>query len=154
LVADVYALDIPYVRTGQKAWVSAFSGTGPRIEGKVTEIYPYDGTQSRVGRVKVTIPQSPASELFANVEIEAASEPLLSVPREAVMATGLQRYVFVEKGGNFAPREVTLGFQGDEDCQVASGLSAGETVVVGANFLLDADSKLVANFAAMESQNK
>jgi hypothetical protein len=40
LVADVYALDVPYVRVGQRAWVSAFSGSGSRAEGRVTEIYP------------------------------------------------------------------------------------------------------------------
>ena len=155
LVADVYALDIPYVKVSQKAWVSSFSGTGPRIEGKVTEIYPYDGTQSRVGRVKIIFSKAPASELFANVEIEAASKPLLSVPTEAVLTTGLHRYVFVKKSGeSFEPREITVGFDGDNQCQVLSGLNAGETVVEEANFLLDADSKLVANFASMESQNK
>lgn len=155
LVADVYALDIPYVKVGQRAWVSAFSGTGQRIEGKVTEIYPYDGTQSRVGRVKVSFSQASALELFANVEIEAASQPLLSVPTEAVLTTGLHRYVFVKKSEeSFEPREITVGFEGDNQCQVLSGLGAGETVVDGANFLLDADSKLVANFASMESQSK
>lgn len=155
LVADVYALDVPYVRVGQRAWVSAFSGSGLRAEGRVTEIYPYDGTQSRVRRVQISLSQAPASELFANVEIEAASQPLLSVPLEAVMSTGLHRYVFVKKSETaFEPKEIIVGFQGDEDCQVISGLSAGETVVEGANFLLDADSKLAANFAAMESESK
>lgn len=155
LVADVYALDIPYVKLGQRAWVSALSGTGPRVEGKVAEIYPYDGTQSRVGRVKIGFSQVPASELFANVEIEASSQPLLSVPAESVLRTGLHRYVFVKKSEkSFEPREVTVGFEGDEQCQILSGLSGGETVVDGANFLLDADSKLAANFAAMESQSK
>lgn len=155
LVADVYELDIPYVKVGQRAWVSSFSGSGPRVEGRVAEIYPYDGTQSRIRRVKISLPQAPASELFANVEIEAASQPLLSVPQEAVLSTGLHRYVFVKKSETaYEPREVTVGFQGDEDCQVTSGLSAGETLVVGANFLLDVDSKLAANFAAMESESK
>jgi Cu(I)/Ag(I) efflux system membrane fusion protein len=105
--------------------------------------------------VRISLSEAPASELFANVEIEAASQPLLSVPLEAILSTGLHRYVFVKKSETaFEPREIALGFQGDEDCQVVSGLSAGETVVEGANFLLDADSKLAANFAAMESESK
>lgn len=155
VVADVYALDIPYVKTGQRAWVSAFSGSGPRLEGKVSQIYPYDGTQSRVRRVQISLPNASASELFANVEIEAASQPMLSVPMDAVMVTGLHRYVFVKKSAEtFSPQEVVMGFEGENQWQVISGLNAGETVVEGANFIVDADSKLIANFAAMESEQK
>lgn|GEM_PF-1843652 len=155
LVADVYALDIPYVKVGQIAWVSGFSGSGLRLEGRVAQIYPYDGTQSRVRRVKISITQSQATELFANVEIEAASQPMLSVPADAVMVTGLHRYVFLKKSPDtFVPQEVALGFEGDDQWQILSGLNAGDTVVEGANFIVDADSKLTANFAAMESQDK
>ncbi|HTC21398.1 MAG TPA: heavy metal-binding domain-containing protein [bacterium] len=154
-VADIYALDIPYVRVGQKAWVSAFSGSGPRWEGLVSRIYPYDGTQSPIRRVQISLPHAPSSELFSNVEIKADSQPLLSVPADAVMATGLHHYVFVKKSADiFVPEEITVGFEGDDRWQVLSGLNAGETVVEGANFMVDADSKLEANFAAMESQEK
>jgi hypothetical protein len=155
LVADIYALDVPYVKTGQKALVSSFSGTGGPVEGRVVQIYPYDGTQSRVRRVRIKIPNLPSSELFANVEIEAASLPFLSVPADAVMTTGLKDYVYIEKSTEaFEPREVTVGFEGDEDWQILSGLSEGETVVTGANFMVDADSKLKANFNEMDSQQK
>jgi hypothetical protein len=155
LVADVYALDIPYVKVGQRVWVSPFSGAGPRLEGLVSQIYPYDGTQSRVRRVKISVSQVRSSELFANVEIEAASQPVLSVPVDAVMVTGLHRYVFVKNSAEtFVPREVTMGFEGESEWQVVSGLNGGETVVEGANFMVDADSKLTANFAAMEAQSK
>jgi len=155
VVADIYALDIPYVKVGQKALVSGFSGSGLRLEGKVSQIYPYDGTQSRIQRVQIRVPSTSPPELFANVEIEAASRPLLSVPADAVMVTGLHRYVFLKKSAEtFVPREVMVGFEGDNQWQILSGLNAGETVVEGANFMVDADSKLTANFTAMESQEK
>ena len=154
LVADIYALDVPYVKKGQTAWVSAFSGSGPRLEGQVSQIYPYDGTQSRVRQVRISLPAFSTAELFANVEIEAASQPLLSVPVDAVMTTGLHRYVFVKKSEeNFVPTEITVGVQGDNELQVTNGLSEGETVVEGANFMVDADSKLEANFAAIDAEN-
>jgi hypothetical protein len=154
LVADVYALDVPYMKIGQTAWVSAFSGSGPRLEGHVSQIYPYDGNQSRIRQVRISLSSSSSKELFANVEIKAASQPLLSVPVDAVMTTGLHRYVFVKKSQeNFVPTEITLGVQGDNELQVTNGLSEGETVVEGANFMLDADSKLEANFAAIDAEN-
>ncbi|MGH7739278.1 MAG: heavy metal-binding domain-containing protein [bacterium] len=154
IVADVYALDFPYVKVGQKAWVSDFSGSGPRVEGRVTRIYPYDGTQSRLRRVKISLSQNPSSELFDNVEIEAVSPPGLTVPADAVMSTGLHHYVFVEKlPGIFTPREITVGFQGEDQWPVLSGLAEGETVVDSANFMLDSDSQIQANFADMEAQD-
>ena len=65
------------------------------------------------------------------------------------------RYVFIEKSPEiFEPRAVTVGFEGDNDWQITSGLNGGETVVVGANFMVDADSKLKANFDAMDAQEK
>jgi hypothetical protein len=155
VVADIFALDIPYVKVGQKVRISAFSGSGPELEGRVSRIYPYDGTQSRVRRVQISLPHALSAELFSNVEIEADSQPLLSVPADAVMVTGLHHYVFVKKSADiFVPREITVGFEGDSQWQILSGLNAGETVVEGANFMVDADSKLEANFAAMESQDK
>ena len=75
VVADVYALDFPFVRVGQKAVVTALSGSGLKVEGKVSQIYPYDETQSRVSRVRINLAQSLPGELFANVDIEATTEP-------------------------------------------------------------------------------
>jgi Cu(I)/Ag(I) efflux system membrane fusion protein len=124
------------------------------LEGSLVQVYPYDGTQSRVRRVRINVFGESSAELFANVEIEAASQPLLSVPVDAVMTTGLHRYVFVKKSEeNFVPTEITLGVQGDNELQVTNGLSKGETVVEGANFMVDADSKLEANFAAIDAEN-
>jgi hypothetical protein len=147
LVAEVYALDIPFVKVGQRAFVSPISGSGPRIPGKVALVYPYDGTQSRVTRVRINLAQPMPPDIFANVDIEAATEPRLSVPPGAVMDTGTQRYVFVATDpGTFTPQAVTLGFRGDDLDEVTSGLKEGEKVVQGANFLIDADSKIKAAF--------
>ena len=85
------------MKIGQTAWVSSFSGSGPRLEGHVSQIYPYDGNQSRIRKVCISLPSLSSKELFANLEIEAASQPLLSVPVDAVMTTGLHRYVFGKK---------------------------------------------------------
>ncbi|HEY5038383.1 MAG TPA: heavy metal-binding domain-containing protein [bacterium] len=145
VIADVYALDQPFVKVGEKAWISPFSGSGSKVEGRVAQVYPYDGTLSRVGRVRLQLMGPAPNELYANVEIEAATPPLMSVPREAVLSTGTRNYVFVEEGeGHFTPRLVTVGFLGDENCEITSGLKEGEKVVWGGNFLLDADSHILA----------
>ena len=69
--------------------------------------------------------------------------PVLAVPSSAVLDSGTRQAVLVEKGeGRFEPRQVRIGARGDGVYQVLEGLEAGERVVVGANFLIDAESNL------------
>jgi hypothetical protein len=144
VVADIYALDLPFVKVGQEAWVSPLNG-GDRLEGTVSRIYPYDGTQSRVTRVKIHLNQSGPSEIYANVEIMTATPPRLAVPREAVLSTGSQSYVYVQDGqGHFVPRPVEVGFQGDDLFEITSGLKEGDSVAWGGTFMLDADAHIQA----------
>ncbi len=65
--------------------------------------------------------------------------------------------VLVTKGqGRFEPRTVKIGARGDGQVQILSGLKPGEQVVVGANFLIDAESNLRAalqTFTSDQSKN-
>jgi Cu(I)/Ag(I) efflux system membrane fusion protein len=82
-------------------------------------------------------------EMYADVEIRVEMGKMVSVSEEAVLDTGLRRLVFVEKGpGMFEPREVALGPKAGGYVAVTKGVSPGEKVAVGANFLLDAESRL------------
>lgn len=150
LIADVYALDLPYVRLGQKALVSGLMTQGEKIPGKIIRIYPYDETQSRVVRVGIQLEKEAALGPFANVEIYAETEPRLSVPRDSVLDSGLEHYAFVAKGGGrMEPRRITLGFLGEEFWEVRDGLEQGEHVVEGAAFFVEAESRLKAVLMGM-----
>jgi Cu(I)/Ag(I) efflux system membrane fusion protein len=51
--------------------------------------------------------------------------------------------VFIDKGqGRLEPRDVKLGYRGSGYVEVREGISEGESVVVSANFLIDAESNL------------
>jgi Cu(I)/Ag(I) efflux system membrane fusion protein len=85
--------------------------------------------------------------MYANVQIgtSAGTEPILSVPDSAVMDSGSRQVVLlVRDAGRFEPRPVRLGIHGDDWVQVVDGLKPGDQVVVGANFLIDAESNLRA----------
>ncbi len=145
VVADVYALDQPFVKAGQRAWVSPFSHPELKVEGRVARFYPYDGTQSRVMRVRIDLRAPLSQEVFANVQIEATVPARMAVPRDAVLHTGTRAYVFVERSpGEFQATPVVVGFQGDDLCEIASGLKAGDQVAWGGNFMLDADAHINA----------
>jgi hypothetical protein len=150
VIADVYALDIPYVKVGQKAEVRGFSASSKAVQAKVSRVFPYDGTQSRVVRVRLDLEGPVAGELFANVRIQAQSSPTTALPASAVIDSGRRRYVFVEmEPGELMPHEVELGFLGEDYWEALSGVEDGASVVVGANFLVDADSQLKAVLQGM-----
>jgi multidrug efflux pump subunit AcrA (membrane-fusion protein) len=82
-------------------------------------------------------------ETFVNVEIEADLGQKLVVSRDAVLDSGLEQRVFVDKGnGYFEPRKVKLGARTESDVEVLSGVAAGERVVTSGNFLIDSEARL------------
>ena len=85
--------------------------------------------------------------MYATVEVAAPVDaaPVLAVPDSAVLDTGTKQTVLVDRGeGRFEPRAVKLGPRGDGYVAVLDGVVEGEKVVVGANFLIDAESNLRA----------
>jgi len=76
---------------------------------------------------------------------QPSNQPVLSVPRSAVLFGGSSQTVLVQIApGRFAPREVTIGRRAGDRVEILDGLTQGEEVVVSANFLIDAESNLKA----------
>ena len=73
---------------------------------------------------------------------------MITVPRDAVVDTGVQQHVFVATGDRFEPRAVTLGVQLADRVEVRSGLTEGERIVAAGVFLLDSESRLRATGGA------
>ena len=85
--------------------------------------------------------------MYARVEFSSfhTDNKVLAIPDSAVLDTGIRRLVLVDLGeGRFEPRTVKLGMRADGYVEVLGGLETGETVVVKANFLIDAESNLQA----------
>ena len=148
LIAEVQEQDLGAVQPGQAAQVTFVAFPGRTFEGRVDFIYPALSANTRTARVRIVLPNPDGAlraEMFANVEIAASpdSAPVLSVPNSAVLDSGTRQVVLVERGeGRFEPRPVQLGIHGDDWVQVLDGVKRGDRVVVGANFLVDAESNL------------
>jgi Cu(I)/Ag(I) efflux system membrane fusion protein len=95
--------------------------------------------------------------MYAAVLIDAVAPqtgPVLVVPDSAIIDSGSAQVVLVAKGqGRFEPRPVHIGARGDGTTQILGGLKPGEQVVVGANFLIDAESNLRAALQTFTSGN-
>src|SRR6185503_7652850 len=90
-------------------------------------------------------------DMYANVSLQESASPVLTVPDSAVLQTGTRSVVFVARGnGQFDPREVQTGAKGGGLIEIRHGVTAGETVVVDANFLIDSESRLKSALSQME----
>jgi len=62
---------------------------------------------------------------------------------DAVLDSGLNKTVFVDRGnGFFEPRQVETGHSLGERVEIARGLMPGEKIVVSGNFLLDSEARM------------
>jgi Cu(I)/Ag(I) efflux system membrane fusion protein len=150
LIAQVQEQDLGAIQPGQVAKANFVAFPGRTFEGKVDFIYPTLSADTRTARVRIVIPNPDGAlraAMYANVQIEAAAgtASVLAVPSSAVIDNGVRQVVLIDRGeGRFEPRRVQLGTHGTDWVQVTDGLKVGEKVVVGANFLIDAESNLRA----------
>ena len=146
---DVAERDLGMVSKGQVATVRARSFPGREFSGKVEVIYPEINMETRTARIRVVLPNPDLAllhDMYVDAEIDTGTgEPVLTVPESAVMDTGSRQAVFVDKGqGRLEPREIKTGHRGSGYVEVRQGVADGESVVVSANFLIDAESNLKA----------
>jgi Cu(I)/Ag(I) efflux system membrane fusion protein len=150
LIAQVQEQDLGTIQPGQIAQATFVAFPGRMFEGKVDFIYPSLSLETRTARVRIVLPNPDGAlraAMYANVRIDASAggAPVLSVPNSAVLDSGTRQVVLVPRGeGRFEPRSVQLGVHGDDWVQVLDGIKPGDHVVVGANFLIDAESNLRA----------
>ena len=109
-------------------------------QGNVSQVSP---SASEV-TLKVTL-MGQALEKSRHYILEVVTEDgeHLSVPNEAIIDRGGHTLVYVqEAGGEYTPREIKAGVQGELFTQVLDGLKSGEHVVTIGSFFIDAEHKL------------
>ena len=155
IIAEVYEQDIGLIAQGQKVQARLDAYPGQAFEGRVGFIYPTLNAATRTARVRVELPNPKGllkPMMYARLEIATGSHRGLAVPRSAVLESGRRALVLVDLGaGRFEPRTVKVGIRGEDMVEVLEGLQRQERVVVGANFLIDAESNLKAALGAFES---
>jgi Cu(I)/Ag(I) efflux system membrane fusion protein len=95
-------------------------------------------------------------DLVPTSQLGFAAEPLpmqqvVTVPRDAVLLAGENSVIYVEtEPGRFEIRRVTVGPMNRKEAVIVEGLSAGETVATGGNFLIDSQMQLAGNPSLMD----
>ena len=153
VLADVYEYELPRLSLGQKATMTLSYWPGRVWNGTVTYVYPAVDEKTRTVKVRVEL-DNPKGELkpemFADVTIHGSARDVLQVPDDAILESGTRNIVFVSEGeGKLVPREVSVGDHGAGSVEIRGGLKDGDVVVLGANFLVDSESRLKAAIGAM-----
>ena len=147
ILAEVPEDSIQTIRVGMQAQVD-IPGSGRAVfPARVDFIYPTLTERTRTLRVRISA-SNPGGALrpglYGAVSFLSAGPPVITVPRDAVVDTGLRQHVFVAAGDRFEPREVTLGLQLSDRVEVRAGLHEGERIAAAGVFLLDSESRLRA----------
>ncbi len=152
VLADVQENDLQFVRVGQMAEVEfPFANASRKLRGRVEFISPFLDPKTRTAQARLEFANPNLDlkpDMYTSVTLHIGLGNRIVVPRDAVLDTGTEQYVFIDKGDGYVqPRLVKESAEMDENAAIESGLEAGERVVTGANFLVDSESRLKSAFA-------
>ena len=131
-------LDATKVKTGQRATVTFDALPNQTFTGKVLGVNTTGAISSGVTTYPATIMlDTPSDAIFPNMTATAniitdIKQNALLVPSAAVQTVGGQSVVRMMKNGQITSVPVTLGESSDSETQILSGLSEGQTVLIGA----------------------
>jgi len=148
VLADVYESELARVAVGQKARLTLLSFPGRAWEGEVKLIYPNLDPATRTAKLRLEFNNKEMElkpGMYGDVHIAMPAAQSVVIPRDALIDTGEQQYVFVDLGGGkFEPRKVAIGARAGDKIEIRHGVNEGDSVVTTGNFLLDSESRLRA----------
>lgn len=154
VLAQALEMDGGVIRPGQRAEVRVQGGDA--VPARVIQVDRSLDAYSRSYGVQLSL-LAPADArmrpgVYVDVRVALKLGTGVTVPKAAVMDTGDQQWVFVQKdGGRFEPRTVQLGPEGDAQVEIRHGVAAGERVVSSANFLIDSESRFKSEAEAFSA---
>ena len=153
--ADVFEVDLPYIKPGLSVDISANFLKGESLPAKVVSVDQVINSTTRTAKVRIQILDTTKKlrpESYVNVKIFAPMGEYISVSLDAILDTGRETIVFVKKGEKeFEPRKVNILFETEEYAAIKGGVEAGEIVVSSGNFMLDSESRLQSAIKGISS---
>jgi Cu(I)/Ag(I) efflux system membrane fusion protein len=153
IVADVFEPEAQYIRPGMRARVSLPRRTEV-YEAEVTEVPPEFNTTARALQVRLEVDNPDLTlrpGMFVDVEFLIPLPPATTLPVDAVLDSGLQTTVFVDRGnGIFEPRTVETGWRFGDRVEIRAGLMPGERVAVAGNFFINSESRMKLAVAGLQ----
>ena len=145
IVADIFSNEANNFHPGSVARVT-LSGQGKTLTARVSDVLPEIDPSTRTLKLRLEA-DNPGfvlrPDMYVDVELPVARPPGLTVPQDAVIDSGREQRVFVERSsGVFEPRLVQTGWRAGDRVEIVHGLAEGERVVAAGTFLVDSESRL------------
>jgi len=148
---EVYESDLPWLTVGMNAEITLPDLPEHSFTAQVIYIAPALNPQTHSAVVRVQLNNEDGllkPNMFANMNLQVDLGRRIVVPEQAVIYSGKQRIVFVDKGdGRLLPTKVKTGVRNENMIEVLEGLDYGDSIVTSGNFLIAAESKLKAGLA-------
>lgn len=147
-IFNAHEQDVPLLKLGQIVTLNAPSLPGETLKARIAFINPNLEAMTRSAMVRVVL-ENPERRIknntFASGVVELEAPILVTVPRSAVLWSGDQPRVYIEKAtGSYQQSSVRLGRSGDALWEVLEGLEEGQRVVTRGNMLIDGQAQLNA----------
>ncbi|MGY8631916.1 efflux RND transporter periplasmic adaptor subunit [Bradyrhizobium sp. 14AA] len=138
----VSSTDLPLVKEGQSVAIT-LRGVAETGLGKIVFVSPLLDKETRAARVVASLANAdgrwrPGSFVTAAIAVEQREVPV-AVPFAAVQTVDGRKAVFVRTKEGFEKRDVVLGRRDGPVVEIASGLTAGDTVASSNTFSLKAE---------------
>ncbi|HEY4050102.1 MAG TPA: efflux RND transporter periplasmic adaptor subunit [Acidobacteriaceae bacterium] len=145
VIAEVFGEDTQLFRPGAIARI-IIPDTTEVFSARVSNALPQIDPVSRSLRIRLDVDNPRFSlrpDMYVTVELPVVLPPGLTVPRDAVLDSGLSKHVFVKTDRDtLETRKVETGWQLDDRVQIVKGLQEGDRVVSEGTFLIDSESQL------------
>ena len=151
--AEVPEAQAALVRPGATIEAETPALPGHTFKGQVQALLPQVNAATRTLRARVELKNPNAAlapGMFVRIALGAAPREVLTVPTEALIATGERTVVMaLMEGGGYQPVEVEVGAEANGKTEIRRGLQAGDRVVVSGQFLIDSEASLRGTTARM-----
>lgn len=155
---DVFQSQVLWLKSGDRAELRMHHFPGQVWKGVVSleglRVNPEHRTYGV--RLSFRMPEEVVKgDMYGEVQVFGAPRNnVLTIPHEALIRTQEGDRVVVALGdGRFQPVKVKSGMDSDGQVEILSGLKDGQKVVVSAQFLLDSESNMRAEFLRMEAES-
>src|SRR4029078_5745451 len=139
LSARVSGPEAALVKAGQRVRAFPPSSKSSMYQAYVTRVTP---TPSGIAMEATLAASGRANPTLYVLEVVVEQGPYLVVPNEAIIEEGDKHIVYVQQNGEYVPKEVKTGIQGELYTQVLDGLQANTPVVTFGSFFIDAEHNL------------
>jgi|GEM_PF-910674 len=131
---NVVEEDIGRVKKGQQVEAVLETFPGRVFEGVVDNVSPQADPMSHASKVEVVI-KNPGNIIKPGVSAEiyivaGISSKAVTIPREALIRKGDEKYVFIIKEGKARKSLVMPGYDDGNFLEIKKGLAAGETIAM------------------------